>query len=198
MKVVKLNSQQSESSLSKNEFRQKLIQDIRSLSSEQRMIYSLAVQSQLNTALKGQTGAWGCFKSFSTEPQIDWDLVNSEIDWMYVEIQEENKRLVFRDDRNCIHTIEDLKGLCVPALGFHFDGTRLGRGGGYYDRELVNFKNIKIGLSFDLGVREDIPIEKHDQKVDVVITEQRVLDINSINTRIKDALNLDKEKLWKS
>ncbi|MDE5946245.1 MAG: 5-formyltetrahydrofolate cyclo-ligase [Oscillospiraceae bacterium] len=62
----------------------------------------------------------------------------------------------------------------VPALSFSLDGTRLGYGGGYYDRFLSENNNIyKIGICYDELISEKLPSEKYDIKVQTVITEER-------------------------
>ena len=72
--------------------------------------------------------------------------------------------------------VQALEGICVPALGFNINGARLGRGGGFYDRELQNYSGIKIGISYDFTVSLEIPFEAHDIKVDVIVTDRRIVD----------------------
>jgi 5-formyltetrahydrofolate cyclo-ligase len=61
--------------------------------------------------------------------------------------------------------------------GFAFDATcnRLGRGKGYYDRYLSDINKPVIGLCFDFQLIENIPCEKHDQKMTFVITESIIV-----------------------
>ena len=65
----------------------------------------------------------------------------------------------------------------VPGVAFDRRGRRLGYGGGFYDGFLAEIprKIPRIGLSFDLQVVEDVPIEDSDEAVDVVVTERRVI-----------------------
>ena len=60
----------------------------------------------------------------------------------------------------------------VPGLGFTLQGNRLGYGGGYYDRILVQVKqrNTIIGLAYRCQIVEDIPTNDLDQKVGVIIS----------------------------
>lgn len=61
----------------------------------------------------------------------------------------------------------------IPALGATLRGDRLGRGRGYYDRFLSRMRNRfhrTLCLLPDFAVQEDLPIEKHDVPVDVVIS----------------------------
>ncbi|MEO5806115.1 5-formyltetrahydrofolate cyclo-ligase [Devosia sp.] len=61
----------------------------------------------------------------------------------------------------------------MPLLGFDAKGTRLGYGGGYYDRTLARLHKRPrlIGLAFAAQEIKDIPREEHDVPLDAVITE---------------------------
>lgn len=63
--------------------------------------------------------------------------------------------------------------LCiVPGIVFDKKGNRLGYGGGYYDRFIAEHSNIKtIGATYGCMVLDEIPVEKHDRKVEVIVTE---------------------------
>lgn len=66
------------------------------------------------------------------------------------------------------------KTLCiVPGLAFTADGKRLGQGGGYYDRFLAAHPGLRtMGITYWCRLRETVPCEVHDSKVDVVVTEE--------------------------
>jgi 5-formyltetrahydrofolate cyclo-ligase len=63
--------------------------------------------------------------------------------------------------------------IIMPLLGFDANGTRLGYGGGYYDRTLDHLtkKPRLVGLAFAAQEFETIPREPHDVPLDVVVTE---------------------------
>ena len=63
--------------------------------------------------------------------------------------------------------------IIMPLLGFDKRGTRLGYGGGYYDRTLAQLsrKPRLVGIAFAAQELEDIPREPHDVPLDIVITE---------------------------
>ena len=63
--------------------------------------------------------------------------------------------------------------IIVPGIGFSRDGTRLGRGGGYYDRYLATSseQTLKIGVAFSLQIIDVIPAQPHDIPVDHLITD---------------------------
>jgi len=60
----------------------------------------------------------------------------------------------------------------VPGLAFNINGYRLGRGGGNYDRYLSKNNVVAIGSVFHDYLMLHIPVEPHDQKLDMIITEQ--------------------------
>jgi 5-formyltetrahydrofolate cyclo-ligase len=63
--------------------------------------------------------------------------------------------------------------LLMPLLAFDKMGTRLGYGGGYYDRTLASLpkKPRLIGLAFAIQEVDEIPRLDHDVPLDAVITE---------------------------
>ena len=64
----------------------------------------------------------------------------------------------------------------MPLLGFDKAGTRLGYGGGYYDRTLAKLKKRPrlIGYAFAAQELPAIPREAHDLPLDGVVTERGV------------------------
>ena len=67
--------------------------------------------------------------------------------------------------------------ILVPGCGFDLEGGRLGRGGGYYDRFLAGQVGVlKVGLCFECQMIDRLPTEAHDQSVDLIVTESRVID----------------------
>ena len=74
--------------------------------------------------------------------------------------------------------------LVVPMLSFDKDLYRLGYGSGYYDKSIKILKKhfkkegkffITIGLAYSIQEEKKIPKEKHDMKLDYIITEKEVL-----------------------
>ena len=66
---------------------------------------------------------------------------------------------------------EEINLAIVPCMSCSYDGRRLGYGGGYYDRYLVRTRAVKAVICRDRIMRDDIPVEEHDQAVDMVISE---------------------------
>lgn len=64
----------------------------------------------------------------------------------------------------------------VPGVGFDRAGRRLGRGGGYYDRLLVEMPGAKkVGLAFSFQVVPEVPVGAHDLPMDYVVTENETI-----------------------
>jgi 5-formyltetrahydrofolate cyclo-ligase len=68
----------------------------------------------------------------------------------------------------------------APLLAFDANGGRLGFGGGFYDVTLSGLRaRGKLlaagGLAFALQEAAEIPMEKHDARLDFVVTEQQIL-----------------------
>lgn len=67
--------------------------------------------------------------------------------------------------------------ILVPLLAFDETGTRLGRGGGYYDRTLAQHPQaVAIGLAYQVQQASSLPREAHDARLHFVLTEQVLHD----------------------
>lgn len=63
----------------------------------------------------------------------------------------------------------------VPGVAFDLDLHRLGYGKGYYDRLFGKLKTFKIGICYEMQVIDEIPKHEHDQRLDLTVTEKRVI-----------------------
>jgi len=72
----------------------------------------------------------------------------------------------------------------VPLLGFDAEGTRLGYGGGYYDRTLAGMKKRPrlIGFAFAAQELPQIPREPHDLPLDAIVTETGIRHFTPVDT----------------
>lgn len=68
----------------------------------------------------------------------------------------------------------------IPGVAFDREGKRLGYGQGYYDRIAEGLRKdcIKIALVFDFQIVNEIPDSSRDIRVDKIITEQRVIEMD--------------------
>ena len=67
---------------------------------------------------------------------------------------------------------EDLDLILVPGLCFDSRGSRLGQGGGYYDRYLEDHDGLTIGLCREDFFQINLPREPFDAWVRYVLTEE--------------------------
>lgn len=74
---------------------------------------------------------------------------------------------------------EDIDVVIVPGICFDTSGYRIGYGGGFYDRYLMNFKKETISLAFSCQIVDSIPKEAHDLPVDKIIMEHGVITCNA-------------------
>lgn len=69
--------------------------------------------------------------------------------------------------------------IVMPGVAFDTNGNRLGYGKGYYDKALCSISKecLVAALAFDFQIAERVPAEAHDIKMDKIITESRVINI---------------------
>ena len=73
---------------------------------------------------------------------------------------------------HCRPLPEDMTTLCiVPGLMFDRAGHRIGYGKGYYDRFLSVYRGAAVGLVYERCMEEELPYERHDRTVDIIVTE---------------------------
>jgi 5-formyltetrahydrofolate cyclo-ligase len=175
----------------KNLFRKNSISNINLISDSEKSRRSNLILLNLQKLMKSSSimaaGAWGCYQPLSSEPQVDFHKI-IDIDWCYPKVTD--KKLMYYSGAKVFSAsglnvqepvdgkhieLHQMSGVCIPGLGFHFEGYRLGRGKGFYDLTLEHFVGPKIGLCFDFCLSSDVPYEAHDLKMDYIITDVRVL-----------------------
>ena len=74
--------------------------------------------------------------------------------------------------------------MIVPMLMFDKNLNRLGYGGGYYDKSISELRKhfsiekkdfVTIGLAYSAQQTKSIPHEAHDEQLDFIITEKKLL-----------------------
>ena len=75
--------------------------------------------------------------------------------------------------------LDDIKLVIIPGAAFDYSGNRLGYGAGYYDILLSEGKRKVpvIALAYEEQLVDLIPSEVHDVKVDMIVTDKRVIKI---------------------
>ena len=78
--------------------------------------------------------------------------------------------------------------ILIPLLAYDDYGSRLGYGGGFYDRTIFSFKKNLEKKIFTLGLAFScqkyfgkLPTEKNDEKIDSVLTEEGFQFFDNIN-----------------
>lgn len=133
------------------------------------------------------------YASFGSEVDT-WRIFNfcleNNIKIAFPKVNKDNLDLYWIEDRNqlfpgfcsileprdaekaCLHEID---AIFIPGVAFDKKGFRIGYGKGFYDRLLFSRKSIAIGLAYEEQIVEAIPLEPFDQKVDLIITDERII-----------------------
>jgi 5-formyltetrahydrofolate cyclo-ligase len=81
-------------------------------------------------------------------------------------------------DATCpVHSPAEADLIVIPGVAFDLSGRRIGYGKGYYDRALhqLEGKGRLVGFCYDFQLVGEIPGEPHDVRMDLIITERRVI-----------------------
>lgn len=66
--------------------------------------------------------------------------------------------------------------IVLPGVAFDQACNRLGYGGGFFDGFLAaSPRPARIGLCFECQIVDEVPVMEHDEPMDIVVTEERVL-----------------------
>lgn len=69
--------------------------------------------------------------------------------------------------------------LLIPSLSVDTSGNRLGRGKGYFDRALAHLpSNTVYAICYEAEFLANLPSEAHDRRVQGVVTERAIHDLN--------------------
>lgn len=185
-------------SLAKADLRRQVREKFRAVSSEELRHWSdlLVEQLQARTDLWSQPGIVALFGGLRNEP----DLITDFLPWLR---GRHWRAVLFSVEGVGLHpyevtgledllrgplgvwepvpaigravAVEDLSLILVPGLAFNPEnGTRLGRGGGFYDRFLARpeITAKRLGICFEAQLRTGIASEAHDTKLSQVLTER--------------------------
>ena len=63
----------------------------------------------------------------------------------------------------------DIDIAVIPAIAYNEEGTRLGQGGGYYDKFFAQTEALLVGICYDFQICSELPFEEHDLTVDFLL-----------------------------
>ena len=101
--------------------------------------------------------------------------------WVFKEPLYVNKFGILEPKGTKKEVIPDLT--MVPLVAFDGRLNRIGYGKGYYDRSLQKIsktkkKTISLGIAYSFQKCGDIPVNKHDFKLDYIFTERGIISPN--------------------
>ncbi|WP_136795911.1 5-formyltetrahydrofolate cyclo-ligase [Desulfosediminicola ganghwensis] len=90
----------------------------------------------------------------------------------YCDIPEPKKEILTSNYVNPM----DIDMIVLPGSVFDERCGRFGYGGGFYDRFVsANPNALRVGLAFETQIIERAPLQDHDELLDLVITEKRII-----------------------
>lgn len=153
------------------------------------------VCANLRLLLAKSQGPVGVFAALPEEPRLRNLVRGLNLDWCFPKV--ENARLQFyRANWDELQVgsfgvlepvahpsrqvaVSDLGWCLVPALGYDRTGVRLGRGKGFYDRSLQNFRGVLVGVGFSQAISaRTLPVQNHDVRMNWIVTDQYLLKVS--------------------
>ncbi|MFP4286193.1 MAG: 5-formyltetrahydrofolate cyclo-ligase [Candidatus Izemoplasmataceae bacterium] len=173
--------------MTKNELRQSFLARRNLLDEKMIFLFNTLLLDNLRTVLESlKPKSLGVFypmqnevdlRSLSQDYTLHYpDIVDKEI--IYLKDISRFKEAVFNTtvpDHHDETPLSEIDIIIVPGIVFSKDFYRIGYGKGYYDKLLKKTNALKIGVCFELFVLDNIPIESHDEAVDMIVTDQRIL-----------------------
>ncbi len=97
-------------------------------------------------------------------------LPDGDLDWASGPLVQGRRGLEPSGERRGVDALADCDLVLVPALAVDRAGTRLGRGGGSYDRALARTSARTVACLYDGELLEALPREEHDVPVRAAVT----------------------------
>lgn len=160
--------------LTKPELRKLLKAKRLSLSKEERYDKSRAILAKLHEAVDwSKVGTVHIFEPIIELGEVDVSgFVDHDELFTSRKVEGEWRQVAFRAGTP-IPELFDV--IIVPMLGFDESLHRIGYGAGYYDKFLASQPEAKkIGVCFEIGKVDLVPIESHDVPLDVIISEAEI------------------------
>ena len=189
----------------KSSLRVKFKERITSLSDKERRQQSEIITQKLAEYLNDQRGWWTLYCPLIDEPNllalldlcphIQWAFprVESPTEMSFRKVESREQMVTSswgldepHPEQSSQIPLAKIAGCIIPGLAFDKHGTRLGRGGGYYDRFLPSCHGVKVGVTFNEGFATDsLPKESHDQIMNIIVSPKDWIEIK-VNKEVKD------------
>ena len=112
-------------------------------------------------------------------PKIEGHVINSYQISSLNELKiTDNKYGIREPDSNIALKVEKeaIEAMIIPGIVFDTSLHRIGFGKGYFDKYLANANIYKFGICFDEQISNTIiPHHNYDVKMDIIITDQRII-----------------------
>lgn len=119
-------------------------------------------------------------------PTIDSDTDNMVFRrWQQGDKLEKNRFNIDQPLKEATEIVPEI--VFVPLLAFDKKGHRIGYGGGYYDRYMQKVRaeqvtpSLFIGIGYDFQEIDKLPSEEHDQTLDMIVTERKIIINKTLN-----------------
>lgn len=170
---------------------------VEKLSSNEKQEQSAVIVSALQKFLSDKSGVWTLFSPLNDEPKLtELAKLCPHLEWVFPRVESATTMNFFKvqclnemvssswgitepeDNPDCLVSADRIDGCIMPGMAFDRFGNRLGRGGGFYDRFLTNFKGLKLGVTFQQALTEErLPSESHDQKMNIVVSPSEWIEV---------------------
>lgn len=182
-------------------FREAVKERIARLNARKRAAESRTIVRELKKYIGNEPRGIALYMPLSDEPDIAPLMKElSDAGWTIILPRKEEKTFSMRRARDLTKLVKgpigpleptsddpvaepaDIDIAVVPGRAFARDGRRMGRGNGGYDfwiraQRKANPQTAFIGICFESQIFNDVPMEPHDERVDVVITSRGVTGI---------------------
>lgn len=128
-------------------------------------------------ALPGEVQTAAFIEKWHTQKQILLPVIKDEDLSLHIysgkETLKKGRLGILEPNTHSENTLPDL--IIVPGIAFDRQLNRLGRGKGYYDRLLSHISAPCMGICFQFQLFDQIPTDTHDQKMNLIITEEEII-----------------------
>lgn len=134
-----------------------------------------------------------CYASYGTEPDTSvlrsllaargFDVLlprvtGDDLEWVLDDGEHAVSSMGIAEPSGPAVSLPPVRVLLIPALAVTREGARLGKGGGFYDRTLARLgaeRSTVAAIVRDEDVLDDLPMESHDERIDVIVTPTSVI-----------------------